>query len=340
MDAARGLALLGMMAAHVVTIEYGAEAPLVREIVSGRSAALFAVLAGVGIALASGGAVPRTGAELWRARRGLVARAFVIAVIGLTVSAVDTRILVILPYYGVLFLLALPVLGWGARRLVVLAVGAAVVAPVVSHVVRGSLDLGAVGDVTWRTLARDPWESLLGLAVTGTYPVLTWSAYLFAGLAIGRLPLGRLVTAWWLVLTGTGLAVVGWLVGQWALRLVGRDVVAAAFPGEAVPVEYVEALMLGSFHGSPPADAWWWLGIQTPHTGTTPDLVHTTGTAMLVLGLCLLVVPRVGRLVHPLVAVGSATLTLYTAHVLVMGGSRHGCQASHRLSHDPRRSCG
>jgi hypothetical protein len=249
----------------------------------------------------------------------LVARAFVIAVIGLTVSAVDTRILVILPYYGALFLLALPVLGWGARRLVVLAVGAAVVAPVVSHVIRGSLALEAVGDVTWDVVVEDPWDALLGLAVTGTYPVLTWSAYLFAGLAIGRLPLGRLATAWWLVLTGAGLAVAGWLVGQCALGLVGREVVAAAVPGGAVPVEYVEALMLGSFHGSPPADAWWWLGIQAPHTGTTPDLVHTTATSLMMLGLCLLVVPRVGRLAHPLVAVGSATLTLYTAHVLVMG---------------------
>ena len=33
---------------------------------------------------------------------------------------------------------------------------------------------------------------------------------------------------------------------------------------------------LHSFLGAPPPDEWWWLGIQAPHIGTTPDLVHTT----------------------------------------------------------------
>jgi uncharacterized membrane protein YeiB len=72
------------------------------------------------------------------------------------------------------------------------------------------------------------------------------------------------------------------------------------------------------FFGTAPTAQWWWLGIQAPHIGTTPDLVHTTGTALVVLGICLLTVPRVGAWARPLVAAGSMTLTLYTAHVLAV----------------------
>ena len=61
-DAARGLALIGMMSVHLFRMPYGPDAPLARELVSGRSAALFAVLAGVGIALATGGTQPVVGA--------------------------------------------------------------------------------------------------------------------------------------------------------------------------------------------------------------------------------------------------------------------------------------
>ncbi|MEH3076040.1 MAG: heparan-alpha-glucosaminide N-acetyltransferase domain-containing protein [Quadrisphaera sp.] len=71
-DAARGLALLGMMGTHLVsrtTADGGVS--WVYEVFSGRASALFAVLAGVGLALSTGRTEsPRGAAAPGRARRG------------------------------------------------------------------------------------------------------------------------------------------------------------------------------------------------------------------------------------------------------------------------------
>ncbi|HYN56892.1 MAG TPA: heparan-alpha-glucosaminide N-acetyltransferase domain-containing protein [Motilibacterales bacterium] len=319
-DAARGLALIGMFSVHLFRMDYGPDAPLARELASGRSAALFAVLAGVGIALATGGAQPWRGRSLQRARRAVAARAAVVAAIGLTLAVTDATILIILPYYAALFLLAIPVLGWPARRLAVLAAVAAVTTPVVSHLLRQGADVAIEGNPTWSDLLTGPAQAARVLLLTGTYPVLTWSTYLFAGLAIGRLALGRPRVAGQLVLAGAGLALAGWAVGWATLALVGRPTVASALPRGGVPEAYLDSMSLHWFFGTPPTTQWWWLGIRAPHIGTTPDLVHTTGTALVVLGVCLLMAPRVGRWARPLVAAGSMTLSLYTVHVLAFRG--------------------
>src|SRR5688500_13218326 len=58
-DAARGVALLGMVAVHVLpTLDRDGTPTLVGHVFGGRSAALFAVLAGVGVGLAYRGARP------------------------------------------------------------------------------------------------------------------------------------------------------------------------------------------------------------------------------------------------------------------------------------------
>ena len=184
-DAARGLALIGMMSVHVIRTGSSLDAPLAHEIAAGRSAALFAVLAGVGIALSTGGTQPSSRERLWQARRGVAARAGVVTAIGLTLSLSGTSLFVILPYYGLLFLVALPVLGWGARRLAALAAIAAVLTPVVSHVLRRGDEPVTAGNLDWNHVVTEPGGTLSTLFLTGVYPVLTWSTYLFAGLAVG-----------------------------------------------------------------------------------------------------------------------------------------------------------
>src|SRR5918995_6419701 len=77
-DAARGLALLGMMATHLL-LTFERTAALTPTWVgltfSGRAAALFAVLAGIGLALSTGKERPLAGDQLWAARRGIALRA-------------------------------------------------------------------------------------------------------------------------------------------------------------------------------------------------------------------------------------------------------------------------
>ncbi|OLT01079.1 hypothetical protein BJF90_33515 [Pseudonocardia sp. CNS-004] len=54
-DAARAVALVGMFATHIFPLREAREPTLTGLVAAGRASALFAVLAGVGIALATGG---------------------------------------------------------------------------------------------------------------------------------------------------------------------------------------------------------------------------------------------------------------------------------------------
>lgn len=303
-DVARAVALIGMMATHVLPDDGGGASGLAHAVAGGRASALFAVLAGVSLSLGSGGADP-TPERLGVARRAGVARALVIAVLGLTLGGLPTPAAIILCYYAGLFLLAPLVLGWPARRLAAAALVWAVLAPVASQFLRstGGLDGGPGANLSWADLGS-PGPALEHLLVSGYYPVLTWVTYLLAGLAVGRLVLRSPVVARNLVVAGALLAFAGWLIGRVTLELGGSAVAVAEG---------------GTFYGTGRTTSWWWLGVSSAHTGEIGDLVHTTGTALLVIGLALLVVPYLPPgLVRPFAAAGSMTLTLYSAHVVLL----------------------
>jgi uncharacterized membrane protein len=318
-DVARGLALFGMMAVHVSSAGPGA-AGFVHSLGGGRSAALFAVLAGVGLALGSGASSPDP-QRLPRARRAVLVRCAVIAAIGLTLGLTTTPIAIILVYYAVLFPLAIPVLSWSPGRLFVAAGVWALLSPVVSQILRLLLEPDGPGDnPSWLSLT-EPGETIAHLLLSGYYPVLTWTTYLLAGLAVGRLTLTSRRTGMRLALVGGGLALGAWLVSLVAVSLAGGEgALAATLPPGAVVGGRGEGLLDDSFFGTTPTTSWWFLGVMAPHSGAIPDLVHTTGTALLVIGAALMLIPpgARGRL-RPLAAAGSMTLTLYCLHVVGLG---------------------
>jgi len=310
-DVARALALVGMAATHIFPgFEPDGELHASHAVASGRASALFAVLAGVGLALASGGRHPLRGRALRAARVGVVARAGLLLAVGLLLGRVESPPLVILAYYALLFLVAVPFLGLQARTLAVLAVASAVLAPVASQLLRAPLDPPVVDEPGGGDL-------LVDLFLTGTYPVLTWTAYLFAGLALGRTGLTGWLTPIRVAVVGAALALGAKAASAVLLSAVGGSDRLDAAEGELLlPVD--AALRSGLFGVTPTAD-WRWLTVSAPHSGTTFDLAHTIGTSMVVLGGCLLLarlVPRVALV--PLAAVGSMTFTLYTLHVLAL----------------------
>src|SRR5512145_608027 len=109
-------------------------------VAAGRSSALFAILAGVGLALASGGRTAPRGWALAGASVGTVARAAVLAIIGLWLGTLETNVAVILVYYALLFVVAIPFLGLRPTILLPLAVGWAILSPVLSQLIRSGLD--------------------------------------------------------------------------------------------------------------------------------------------------------------------------------------------------------
>ena len=99
-DVARGFALIGMIAVHVLPSTVGPEddPSLEWTLFAGHSAALFAMLAGVSLAFMTGGRHPRTGRDGRRARVSILVRAIVLFLIGMTVNFLDLPVFNILIY--------------------------------------------------------------------------------------------------------------------------------------------------------------------------------------------------------------------------------------------------
>jgi uncharacterized membrane protein len=318
-DVARAVALLAMMATHALPLEEAGRPTLTGAVASGRASALFAVLAGVGLALLTGGPRPLGGRPLAVARRGVLARAAVIAVLGLVLGLWPSGVAVILVNYGLLFAVATVFLGLRARALVPLAAAWLLLAPVLSHVLRARVPEPSLA-VPSLASASSPVQALTELLLTGYYPVLTWTGYLLLGLAAGRLPLQRARAAAAVLAAGAVAATAAWLASDPLLRAAGGVAALAATlpPRDRLRGATTAAQLQEGFYGTTPTTAWGWLAVRAPHSGTPVDLVHTGGCALAVLGLCLLVTRwgPAALALTPLAAAGAMTLTLYTLHVV------------------------
>lgn len=326
-DAARGLALLGMMATHLLPT-FEADAQLTPTWIgltfSGRAAALFAVLAGIGLALSTGKERPLQGPDLRGARRGIALRALVIAVVGLFLGGLEVNVAVILVHYAVLFLCVLPFIGLGIRPLCALAAAWALGSPVLAYLLRPwflaptpPLQLGH--SPNWDDLAT-PGRLLADIFLTGYYPVLQWMTYLLIGLVIGRLALTRAAVQVMLLAGGTVVAVLAKWLGVLMMDDWGGKQVLQSHLGD--PRYPLDSLLQVNLAGIEQSGSWWWLASSAPHSGTTLDLLHTSAVAAAVVGGCLLL-GRLGEwlyldLLLPLRGIGAMTLSLYTAHVAVV----------------------
>jgi uncharacterized membrane protein YeiB len=296
-DVARSLALFGMIAAHIgaipAVIAWGDPGTWMG-VVNGRSSTLFAVLAGVSIALVTGRQHPVSGSALGVARARLAVRAVVLVAIGFLLMALGTPVAVILPTYGFLFLLSLPVLRW---RRTWLLVGAGVT-------VAASIPVASVAAVVFYDTST--YTNQLGLI----YPPVTFLGYLLVGLAVGRSDLTSRVVQRTLLWVGTLAAVVAYTVGE---VIAPVDPRAFAYPG--VP----------SSEGARTPGQALVAQLFTPrdHSASIVDMIGSVGVSVAVIGLCsLLFTDRpnpVSRLVaRPFAAVGSMPLSIYAIHIAVL----------------------
>lgn len=326
-DAARGVALLGMMATHLLpTFESNANLTptWIGLTFSGRAAALFAVLAGVGLALSTGKDKPLAGPGLSAARRGVALRALVIAAVGLTLGGLEVNVAIILVHYAVLFLCILPFLGLGVKPLCAWAGGWILASPVLAYLMRPWLlapepPLKLGHNPGWEDLGT-PSRLLADVFFTGYYPVFQWLSYLLVGLVIGRLVLTKALVPILLLSAGTAVAVAAKALGAAAMEDWGG--LAALEKVLNSPGYPLGSVLQVNLTGIPQEGSWWWLASAAPHSGTPLDLLHTSAVAAAVIGACLLL----GRLAQwvdldlllPLRGAGAMTLTLYTVHVWVV----------------------
>ncbi|KQO62340.1 DUF418 domain-containing protein [Curtobacterium sp. Leaf261] len=296
-DVARSLALFGMIVAHVgavpSVIDWGQPGTWMG-IVDGRSSTLFAILAGVSIAIVTGRSTPVAGAALGRARVRLTIRAVVLIAVGFLLMALGTPVAVILPTYGVLFLLSLPVLRW--RRRWLLAVAGLTVAL--------SIPVATVAAEVYFNTSE--YTNQLGLI----YPPVTFLGYLLVGLAVGRSDLASRAVQTTLLWLGSAMAIVAYTVGE---LLAPVDPKAFAYPG----VPAMEGAKTAG--GRVLAE---WLSPRG-HSASIVDMLGSIGVSIAVIGLCSLLFTErrgvVARIVaRPFAAVGSMPLSIYALHIVVL----------------------
>jgi uncharacterized membrane protein len=320
-DVARALALIGMIAAHVFPSENAdGTMSLAFSIAGGRGAALFAVLAGVSIAFVekrSRGQL--SGRTLAADRAALAVRGLLILLVGLLLGHLETPIETIIPYFGVLFLVAIPFYGRSSRFLLISAALFAIFGPILRHLLNGHVpeQLDPEVDYTILSAAQQPVPFLSDMLVTGFYPVVSWMVYLCVGMVIGRQVLTSRKLALQLLGWGTALAIMAWSASKFLLGPAGGfQRLIEATP--ALDVEDITDVLAYGPSVLMPNTTWWWLTAVAPHSETSFNVLHTLGSAVAVLGLALLITHGANKIFTPFAVIGAMTLSLYSAHCIIL----------------------
>lgn len=296
-DLARALAVIGMVVVNF-KIATGAEtngpAWLVSLVglLSGRAAATFVVLAGVGIGLMSARARREHDPAKLAACRGVLGRrALFLLVAGLAFVPIwPADILHFYAFYiafSVLFLTA------STRVLVWSIIG--LMAGYVALFFTLDYDAGW----NWKTYEyADFWEPrgfVRHLFFNGFHPVCPWLSFLLLGLLVSRLDFGD---------PRTRRQTLGWALGvALGAELLSRVLLVWAPPVASMHEHYYQLAVFGS-GPMPPMPLY---------------LIAAGATAVVVITLCVILGERYGerRLLWPLIATGQLALTLYAAHVVL-----------------------
>ncbi|MER6421491.1 DUF418 domain-containing protein [Streptomyces sp. NPDC001137] len=313
-DLARALAVFGMYVVHIgppLSATHGVGS-WVRYIADGHSSVLFATLAGFSLMLIAGRFEPKSGPAGRQAKARIAIRAVILLALG-TVMAMEYGGVIILGFYGVYFLLALPLVRLSAGTLAMIAAGLALVMPQLAFVLTTRLSESVQQSIN----AYDPLRHLsevgvLDLLLTGFYPALTWMPFVIAGMALARMDLSATAVQRRLAALGACLVVGAYglsllLAGKNALRSTAEDMPSSSGSG---------AVSMGSGFMEPQR-SFSELMAAGPHSGTTFDIIGSVGVAILVIVGATVVMdrlPRLRRLAKPVIAVGTMSLTAYVGH--------------------------
>lgn len=196
LDAARGLAIIGMIAAHAWPRQDDGEL-----LVDGRPSVLFVVVAGVALGLVTARAAQAGApADARREQRiRLLVRAAILLVVGLLLWMLPSGIAIILDYYGVLFVLALPLLFAARWLLAIVSLALLVAAPLARDALVAA---GVPGE--------SPLEPVVDYLFTGYYPAVLWLPLVGLGLLATRSGLDRARTRAMLIGGGATAALGGY----------------------------------------------------------------------------------------------------------------------------------
>ncbi|MFW3385604.1 UNVERIFIED_CONTAM: heparan-alpha-glucosaminide N-acetyltransferase domain-containing protein [Kocuria sp. CPCC 205274] len=324
-DAARGMALIGLLAVPFVPADdHGIQDPTWSDVLlSGAPVALFVLLAGVGLAFDSGGRFPHRGRWLAADRMGMAVQAILMAAVGLGVGALmpdgapaDN----ILIYYAVFLVLAIPFLHLSATALFVCAALMWILGPLLMHDLAAVLPAYAPSTPTSADGVSGAAGTISQLLLTASHPILSYLTCLLVGLGLGRMRL-----------RDTGVQIRVLVVGA-ALVICAQaaSVVSSAFDGYDRFLTGNRTSMEVRVWGPEvsPTDSPWWPAIIPAPTDTAWTIAAGLGVGLLVLGSLLLATRKFGAWLLPMSALGPMSLTLYTAHLVALSFQAHYDQPS------------
>ncbi|WOZ38935.1 DUF418 domain-containing protein [Paenibacillus polymyxa] len=293
LDAARGLAVLGMYLQH-----FGSN-PSVSAIVSGNTTLLFVLCGGISYSIMGQRMMDR-GAEATAFRARMLARAVFVDIIGYLLIMLNTSYGIILPAYAAMFVLALMLFRRSTRTIVTTAVVLLVTAP----------PLMILGSSIFSK------AYLLGDIAGGPMSALALTPAFVAGMAIGRVDLTRLRTA--LSLAGSGIV----------MLVIGKVMAAFVLPNWNLHFEQWLISVQGTAPVQPDEYAIWPLNTESPmwqlllgtapHTASTFQTMIGLGISFLVMGVTCLVSKKTSAVLMPFAAVGRVALTMYAFQFVVV----------------------
>lgn len=284
LDVARAAAVFGMIIVNVGPYGTDGWASWIVRALNGRASILFVVLAGIGVTFLSRRSltkgITRRSTLLWR---GLLLLA-----LGLGLQTMEHGVNVILSTYAALFFLAAFMVKMPTRWLFWSATASALLGPMLWILARQTthfhMEPAQLGD--------SPFQIVAAILVSGPYPLVVWIAPFFLGVWLGRQPLGNAKLQWRLIYLGA-------IAGFGAF---GASEVLVHFLGEP-DTSQVGFDRLVSAVGHSQMPLW---------------LISATGTAVMLLGILLMVVPYFNQRIRLLVVVGQMPLTAYTAHLVII----------------------
>lgn len=286
LDAARGVAVIGMIAINTGPRGDDDFLEMLYRVPHGRASLLFVLLGGIGIALMT---------RHYRRRRTrlpwfpLLWRCLLLLLGGLILQALEHNVAVILQIYALLILFSIPLLRRSGKTLLLLSGLSALVGPLIWIAIQlqtdGRFDREPVSG------SDPPWEILAGIVLTGPYPLIVWAAPFLLGIWLGcqRLTEPRVSTR--LIIYGAGGAVGARLLSATLVGLYGE------------PTSHI---------------AWQRLFSSVAHSQMPLWLISSTGSAMFILGLCLKIHSWSRSWLSPLVLLGQIALTAYVGHLLIL----------------------
>jgi uncharacterized membrane protein YeiB len=297
-DLARAVALLGMLLVNFsVLLGNGTSDPTwldhLIEMIRGRAAATFVVLAGAGLSLLSKSVyLSKDRAAINAKRFTLLKRSLFLLVIGLF-NFVLSPISDILHFYAVYIALGACLLTLSNRSLALLAFATIAV----RFLVMTSFDF--VKNWDFNTVADTGIGSLLGIIghflFNGCFPVVPWMAFVMVGMWIGRRDLSDRSFRKKLLLAGVGAVTIAE-----SLSRVGMYLSSSAQHGHGLE-NLLPLFQIVSWDSIP------------------LFMISAMGTALGVISLSTILADKYGnsRWIMPHIAAGQVTLSLYVAHIIV-----------------------